>query len=105
MDCPTVQHRSAHDRSAADRKEEFTDDALGNRADLGDQEEPLTVTSIDGGVYRTAEAGGGAPPRPPPPPAGCRRRGGKPPLPPPPPPRPPRAVRGPPSSPPPPHHA
>jgi len=58
MDCPTVQHRSAHDRSAAERKEELTDDALGDRADLGDQEEPVTVTSIDGGVHRTAEAGG-----------------------------------------------
>src|SRR5262245_32932554 len=58
MDCPTVQHRSAHDRSAAERKEELTDDALGDCADLGDQEEPVTVTSVDGGVHRTAETGG-----------------------------------------------
>ena len=45
MDCPTVQHRSAHDCSAAERKEELTDDALGDPADLGDQAPMLVATT------------------------------------------------------------
>ena len=53
VDGPPVQHGSARDRPADEREGKLADGADGDRAVMGDQEEPVAVPAPDGGIERS----------------------------------------------------